>query len=92
MWLFDTLVTPTLLYGVETWEPSVNQENNWKDLERALVSMIAHTKEQRDGVSGYNPCRDGPMDHHLITLVCRKCRDLRTLTQLDHFEVLRKYQ
>ena len=41
LWLFDTLVTPTLLYGVETWGPSLNKANHWKDLERPLVSMIA---------------------------------------------------
>ena len=33
LWLFDTLVTPTLLYGVETWGPSLNKANHWKDLE-----------------------------------------------------------
>ena len=41
LWLFDTLVAPTLLYWVETWEPSLNKANHWKDLERPLVSMIA---------------------------------------------------
>ena len=40
LWLFDTLVTPTLLYGVETWQPTLNKENYWKDLERPLESMI----------------------------------------------------
>ena len=40
MWLFDTLVTPSLLYVVETWEPSLCKENNWKGLEKTLVSMI----------------------------------------------------
>ena len=38
--LFDTLVTPNLLYEVETSELSLNKGNNWKDLERTLVSMI----------------------------------------------------
>ena len=41
LWLFDTLVTPTLLYGVEMWGPSLNKANYGKDLERPLVSMIA---------------------------------------------------
>ena len=41
LWLFDTLVTPTLLYGVEMWGPSLNKANHWKDLGRPLVSMIA---------------------------------------------------
>ena len=26
--LFDTLLTPTLLYGVEAWGPSLNKANN----------------------------------------------------------------
>ena len=34
-------MTPTLLYGVEAWGPSLNKANNLKDLERPLVSMIA---------------------------------------------------
>ena len=37
LWLFDTLLTATLLYGLQTLEPSLNKVNNWKDLERALV-------------------------------------------------------
>ena len=41
IWLFDTLFTPILLYGVETWGPSLNKAKHWKDLERPLVSMIA---------------------------------------------------
>ena len=32
---------PTLLYGVETWGPSLNKAIHWKYLERPLVSMIA---------------------------------------------------
>ena len=37
-WLFDTLMTPTLLYGAEMWGPSLNKGKNWK---WCLVSMIA---------------------------------------------------
>ena len=33
-------MTPILLYGVETWQPTLNKENYWKDLERPLESMI----------------------------------------------------
>ena len=34
-------LTPTLLYGVETWGPSLKKAHHWKDLEkRPLVSMI----------------------------------------------------
>ena len=40
LWLFDTLITPTLLYGVEMWGPSLTNADHWKDLERPLVSMI----------------------------------------------------
>ena len=42
LWLFDTLVIPTLRYGVEMWALNLNNENNLKDLERFFVSMIAH--------------------------------------------------
>ena len=49
--LFDTLVTPNLLYGVETWEPSLNKANNKKDLERPLVSMIVHIIKSKASVS-----------------------------------------
>ena len=33
LWLFGTLVTSTLLYGIETWElsPSLGKANNWKE-------------------------------------------------------------
>ena len=37
----DILVKQTLLYGVETWGPSLSKANSWKDLERPLLSMIA---------------------------------------------------
>ena len=40
-WLFDALVTPTLLYEVETRGPSLNKANHCKDLKRSLVSMTA---------------------------------------------------
>ena len=38
-YLIDTFVTPTLLHGVQTWRPSLNKENSWKDVERSLVSI-----------------------------------------------------
>ena len=38
--MIHSLVTPTLLYGVETWGPI--KANHWIDLERPSVSMIAH--------------------------------------------------
>ena len=37
----ETIVKQTLLYGVETWGSSLNKANNWKDLERPLLSTIA---------------------------------------------------
>ena len=40
-WLFDTLVTRTLLAGVESWESRLNKANNGKYLERPLVSTIS---------------------------------------------------
>ena len=42
LFLFDTLVTPTLFHGLETWEPNLNKENNKKKLEKPLVLMLAH--------------------------------------------------
>ena len=33
----NLVLTPTLLYGVETWGPSLNKANHWKDLERPIV-------------------------------------------------------
>ena len=30
-----------LCYGVKAWRRSLNKENNWKNLEKLLVSMIA---------------------------------------------------
>ena len=30
LWLYDTLMTPTLLCGEETWEPSSNKEKTGK--------------------------------------------------------------
>ena len=47
LWLFDTLVTPTLLCRVETWGPSLNKANHWKDLES--VNDCMHDKEQSIG-------------------------------------------
>ena len=49
LWLFDTLVTPTLLYGVQTWGPSLNKEKHWRDLERFSVNDCPHDKEQSIG-------------------------------------------
>ena len=40
LFLFDKLVTLTLLYGVETWERSLHKVNNWRDLERHLVLIV----------------------------------------------------
>ena len=43
----DTLVTAVMLYGVQVWGPSVDQYNQtssseqWKCMERSLVSMIS---------------------------------------------------
>ena len=42
LWLFNTLVTSVMLYGVQTWGPSVDQSNRsdnseqWKCMERPL--------------------------------------------------------
>ena len=55
LWLFDILVKPTRLYEIETYGPCLNKRNNWKDIERPLVSMIlrmirSKDKEQSIGV------------------------------------------
>lgn len=58
LWLFDTLVTPTLLYGAPIWGPSLYHTrrdpltgqdgperdfyDGWQPMERPLVTMIAH--------------------------------------------------
>ena len=47
LWLFDTLATPTLLYRVKTWGPSVPKVNNWRDLNRFLVSINASMIESK---------------------------------------------
>ena len=55
LWLFDTFVTPTLLYGVKTWESSLNMANNQKNLERLdhfsklSLNDCLHYKEQSIG-------------------------------------------
>ena len=47
LWLFDTLVTSVMLYGVQAWGPSVDPANKsdnseqWKNMERPLISMIS---------------------------------------------------
>ena len=47
LWLFDTLVTSVMLYGVQVWGPSVDHQNRtgrseqWKCIEKPLVSMIS---------------------------------------------------
>lgn len=48
LWLFDTLVTWTLLYGVQIWGPSLDHRScsdraydGWGSMERPLVTMIA---------------------------------------------------
>lgn len=40
LWLFDTLVTSAMLYGVQIWGPSVDQDS-WRSMERPLISMIS---------------------------------------------------
>ena len=50
LWLFDTLVTSTLLYGEETWGLSLNKANHWKDLERYLVLMLACMIRSKESV------------------------------------------
>ncbi|MCO5572665.1 hypothetical protein L7F22_026423 [Adiantum nelumboides] len=40
LWLFDTLVTSAMLYGVQVWGPSVDQDS-WRAMERPLISMIS---------------------------------------------------
>ena len=51
MWLLDTIVKLTLLYGIEIWGPSIQKENKWKDLERPLVLIIAHVIRSKVSVS-----------------------------------------
>ena len=47
LWLFDTLVTSVMLYGVQAWGPLVDPSNKfenfeqWKGMERPLVTMIS---------------------------------------------------
>ena len=47
LWLFDTLVTSAMLYGVQVWGPSVDHHSRagstdgWKGMERPLVYMIS---------------------------------------------------
>ena len=43
-------MTPTLLYGVEMWGPSLKKANHWKDLERHLMLMIAHMIRSKKSV------------------------------------------
>jgi hypothetical protein len=50
--LFDTLVTPTLLYGVEIWGLSSHKAHNWTGLERPLVLMIGHMITSKAFVRG----------------------------------------
>ena len=45
-WLLDTFVTAALLFGVEIWGLSFHKTRNWADLERPLILMIGHDKEQ----------------------------------------------
>ena len=40
MWLFDTLVASSMIYGVQVWGPSVDQDS-WRSMERPLVTMIS---------------------------------------------------
>ena len=40
LWLFDTLITSTMLYGVQVWGPSMDHDR-WRIMERPLVSMIS---------------------------------------------------
>lgn len=43
LWLFDTLVTSAMLYGVQIWGPSMGHHSadRWRCIERPLVSMIS---------------------------------------------------
>ena len=40
LWLFDTLVALTMLYGVQVWGPIVTYDS-WRSMERPLVFMIS---------------------------------------------------
>ena len=40
LWLFDTVVASTMLYGVQVWGPSMDRDR-WRSMERPLVSMIS---------------------------------------------------
>ncbi|MCO5610564.1 hypothetical protein L7F22_064803 [Adiantum nelumboides] len=39
-WLFDTLVTPTLMYAAPVWAPSLTQ-SSWTQVERPQVIMLS---------------------------------------------------
>ena len=47
LWLYDTVVTPAMLYGIQIWGPSLDQESRsvgtydgWRSMEKLLISMI----------------------------------------------------
>lgn len=49
LWLFDTLVTSAMLYGVQVWGPSVDQDG-WRNMERPLISMISRMIRAKSSV------------------------------------------
>jgi len=48
-WLFDTLVTPALMYGAPLWGPDVSDEG-WRKIERPQVMMISRMIRSKPSV------------------------------------------
>ena len=57
-WLFDILVTVTLLYGVKTCGPSFNKEKDFRENFRENFSLNAYPHDKKQTISSPNLDKD----------------------------------
>jgi hypothetical protein len=60
--LFETLVTPVILYGCEVWGCSISRES-WRKIEQIQKNFITYNLKIKGNALSHPPRRNKPLPH-----------------------------